>query len=55
MTYATARTEAAELALAMLDAGEDKNDLYSVFLQVATTLLTVNDRMIRTELRKALR
>jgi hypothetical protein len=55
MTYATARTEAAELALALLDAGEDKNDIYSVFLQVATTLLTVNNQMIRDELRKALK
>lgn len=55
MTYATARTEAVELALALLDAGEDKNDLYSVFLQLATTLLTVNDQMIRTELRKELK
>jgi hypothetical protein len=55
MTYATARTETVMLSLAMLDAGEDKNDLYSVFLQVATMLLTVNDKMIRTELRKALK
>lgn len=52
MTYATARTEATQLALALLDAGEDKNDLYSVFFQLATTLLTVNDQMIRTELKK---
>jgi hypothetical protein len=55
MTYATARTEATQLALALLDAGEDKNDLYSVFLQLATTLLTVNNDMIRTELRKVLK
>lgn len=54
MTYATARTETVQLALALLDAGEDKNDLYSVFLQLATTLLTVNDQMIRTELQKAM-
>lgn len=55
MTYATARTEATQLALALLDAGEDKNDLYSVFFQIAETLLTVNDKMIRDELLKNLK
>lgn len=55
MTYATARTEATQLALALLDAGEDKADLYSVYLELATILLTVNDEMIRSELQKVLK
>jgi hypothetical protein len=53
MTFATtARKEAVELALELLDAGEDKNDLYSVYLTIATALLTCNNEIIRTELKK---
>ena len=52
MTYATARAEAAQLALALLDAGEDKDDLYSIFLLISTILLTCNNNMVRGELMK---
>ena len=55
MTYAaTARAEAIELAIEMLDGGEDKNDLYVVFFQISTILLTCNDAMVRDELKKLL-
>lgn len=53
MSYATARVDAAELALSLLDDGESKADLYSVFQTIATILLTCNDAMARDELRKA--
>ncbi len=52
MTYATARGEAVELALILLDAGEDKNDLYSIFLQLSTVLLRCNSEILYTELKK---
>lgn len=52
MSYATAREEATGLALELLDAGEDKNDLYSVFFQLATVLLMCNNEILRPELKK---
>ena len=55
MSYAIARAEAVKLALNMLDAGEDKYDLYSVFLQLATVLLTCNTEILNRELEKMMR
>lgn len=55
MTYATAREEAVKLALTQLDAGEDKNDLYSVFLELSTVLLTCNSKILYAELKKMMK
>ncbi len=52
MTYAEERREATELAMKLLVNGGDKNDLYSVFLQLATVLLTCNSEILYTELKK---
>lgn len=53
MSYATARADVAELAIELLNDGEDKDDLYSIFLLISTILLTCNDAMVRRELVKA--
>lgn len=52
MSYAGARRAASELALSLLDDGESKTDLYSVFQTVATILLTCGEAMVRNELQK---
>jgi hypothetical protein len=52
MSYATARIRTAELALKLLKDGELKDDLYSVFLEISTILLTCNEGMVRGELQK---
>ena len=52
MSYTTARTRTAELALKLLKDGEPKDDLYSVFLEISTILLTCNEGMVRGELQK---
>jgi hypothetical protein len=44
----------ARLALRLLARGENKNDLYSIFSEVSTILLTCNADMVRTELEKEL-
>ena len=52
MSYAQARKEAVKLALIQLDVGEDKNDLYSVYLTLARALLMCNNEILCTELKK---
>lgn len=55
MIKASTRAAVVNLALYLLDSGDDKEDLSSIFREISTILRKVNNEMVRTELRKELK